>query len=80
MSKRRRGFPSEPQVKRGERVVHGDKLLEEKRGRKTIRAHVGAASGSSGVALRELFSSVLRQNALRSLIRRRLLGELSPRS
>lgn len=33
MSKRRKGFPSEAQVKRGVRVVHGDKLLEEKLGR-----------------------------------------------
>ncbi|MBI1346534.1 nucleic acid-binding protein [bacterium] len=33
MSKRRRGYPSETQVKRGLRVVHGDKWLEEKLGR-----------------------------------------------
>ena len=33
MSKRRKGFPSETQVKRGVRVVHGDKELEEKVGR-----------------------------------------------
>jgi uncharacterized protein YecA (UPF0149 family) len=33
MSKRRRGFPSETQVKRGERVVHGNNVLEEKLGR-----------------------------------------------
>jgi hypothetical protein len=33
MSKRRRGFPSEARVKRGLRVVHGDKVLEEKLGR-----------------------------------------------
>jgi uncharacterized protein YecA (UPF0149 family) len=33
MRKRRRGYPSETQVKRGVRVVHGDKLLEEKLGR-----------------------------------------------
>ncbi|MEQ1830093.1 MAG: SEC-C metal-binding domain-containing protein [Pirellula sp.] len=33
MSKRRRGFPSETKVKRGIRIVHGDKLLEEKLGR-----------------------------------------------
>jgi len=33
MNKRRRGFPSETQVKRGVRIVHGDKLLEEKLGR-----------------------------------------------
>jgi hypothetical protein len=30
MSKRRKGFPSETQVKRGYRVVHGDKELLEK--------------------------------------------------
>jgi len=33
MSKRRRGFPSETWVKRGLRIVHGDKRLEEKLGR-----------------------------------------------
>ncbi|MBA3388091.1 MAG: SEC-C domain-containing protein [Rubrobacter sp.] len=32
-SKRRRGFPSETHVKRGERIVHGDKELLEKLGR-----------------------------------------------
>jgi uncharacterized protein YecA (UPF0149 family) len=32
-SKRRKGFPSEAQVKRGERVVHGSKELVEKLGR-----------------------------------------------
>jgi len=32
-SKRRRGFPSETHVKRGERIVHGDKELVEKLGR-----------------------------------------------
>ena len=32
-SKRRRGFPSETHVKRGVRVVHGDKHLSEKLGR-----------------------------------------------
>ena len=36
MSKRRRGFPSETNVKRGVRIVHGDKLLEEKLGRKDL--------------------------------------------
>ncbi|MCB9874646.1 MAG: SEC-C domain-containing protein [Planctomycetaceae bacterium] len=36
MSKRRRGFPSETQVKRGVRVVHGGKLLEEKLGRNDL--------------------------------------------
>src|SRR6185312_12957509 len=33
MSKRRKGFPSETQVKRGVRVVHGEKELEERLGR-----------------------------------------------
>lgn len=33
MSKRHRGFSSERKVKRGVRIVHGDKLLEEKLGR-----------------------------------------------
>ncbi len=42
MSKRRKApkrieqGPSETQVKRGERVVHGDKLLEEKLGRNDL--------------------------------------------
>ena len=33
MSKRRKGFPSEARVKRGDRVVHGDKELAERLGR-----------------------------------------------
>ncbi|RTZ61745.1 MAG: hypothetical protein DSZ32_01255 [Gammaproteobacteria bacterium] len=32
-SKRRKGYPSETQVKKGHRVVHGDKDLIEKLGR-----------------------------------------------
>lgn len=32
MRKRRRGYSSETQVKRGTRIVHGDKLLQEKLG------------------------------------------------
>jgi hypothetical protein len=36
MNKRRRGFPSERQVKCGVRFVHGDKLLEEKLGRNDL--------------------------------------------
>ena len=36
MSKRRRGYPSETKVKIGLRVVHGDKLLEEKLGRNDL--------------------------------------------
>ena len=35
-SKRRRGFPSETGVKRGERLVHGDKELIEKLGRNDV--------------------------------------------
>jgi uncharacterized protein YecA (UPF0149 family) len=34
--KRRKGFPSETQVKRGGRVVHGDKELREKLGRNDL--------------------------------------------
>ncbi|MCW4234964.1 MAG: SEC-C metal-binding domain-containing protein [Candidatus Thiodiazotropha endolucinida] len=33
MNKRRKGYPSEIKVKRGDRVVHGDKELTEKLGR-----------------------------------------------
>jgi uncharacterized protein YecA (UPF0149 family) len=36
MSKRRRGFPSETKVKRGVRIVHGDKELTEKLGRNDL--------------------------------------------
>jgi uncharacterized protein YecA (UPF0149 family) len=36
MSKRRKGFPSETQVKRGLRIVHGDKELVEKLGRNDL--------------------------------------------
>jgi uncharacterized protein YecA (UPF0149 family) len=32
MSKRRKGFPSETKVKRGMRIVHGNKELSEKLG------------------------------------------------
>jgi len=35
-SKRRKGFPSETQVKRGVRVVHGQKELNEKLGRNDL--------------------------------------------
>jgi SEC-C motif len=35
-SKRRRGFPSESEVKRGDRLVHGDKELIEKLGRNDL--------------------------------------------
>lgn len=33
MSKHRKGFPSETQVKRGDRIVRGNKELSEKLGR-----------------------------------------------
>jgi uncharacterized protein YecA (UPF0149 family) len=36
ISKRRRGFPSETRVRRGVRVVHGDKELTEKLGRNDL--------------------------------------------
>jgi len=36
ISKRRRGYPSETVVKRGDRVVHGDKELTEKLGRNDL--------------------------------------------
>jgi hypothetical protein len=35
-SKRRGGFPSETKVKRGKRIVHGDKELVEKLGRNDL--------------------------------------------
>jgi hypothetical protein len=35
-SKRRKGYPSEAQVKRGQRVVHGTKELTEKLGRNDL--------------------------------------------
>ncbi|MCB1056779.1 MAG: SEC-C domain-containing protein [Acidobacteria bacterium] len=35
-SKRRKGFPSETNVKRGVQIVHGVKLLEEKLGRNDL--------------------------------------------
>ncbi len=35
-SKRRKGFPSETQVKKGVRIVHGNKELREKLGRKDL--------------------------------------------
>jgi len=35
-SKRRKGYPSETSVKRGLRVVHGDKELSEKLGRNDL--------------------------------------------
>ena len=45
MSKRRKGFPSETQVKLGVRIVGGNKLLEKNSGA-TIFAHATAANVS----------------------------------
>ena len=36
MAKRRKGFASETKVKRGARIVHGDKELSEKLGRNDL--------------------------------------------
>ena len=36
MSKRRKGYPSETRVKRGRRIVAGDKELVEKLGRQDL--------------------------------------------
>jgi hypothetical protein len=36
MSKRRKGYPSETNVRVGVRIVHGDKLLVEKLGRNDL--------------------------------------------
>ncbi len=36
MSKRKKGYPSETQVKCGDRIVHGDKDLTEKLGRNDL--------------------------------------------
>jgi uncharacterized protein YecA (UPF0149 family) len=36
MSKRRKGFPSETKVKRGQRIVRGHKELSEKLGRNDL--------------------------------------------
>jgi hypothetical protein len=40
MSKRRRGFPSESRVKRGDRVVHGNKELIRKAKSLVAKIHV----------------------------------------
>src|SRR5262245_7585339 len=50
-SKRRRGFPSETHVKRGDRVVHGDKeLLPPRSSVGRIHAHADLAAGSARAA------------------------------
>jgi hypothetical protein len=49
--KRRKGFPSETQVKRGPRFVHGDKELIEKLGRNDL------CSCGSGRRFQEVLSA-----------------------
>src|SRR5262249_38839634 len=51
-SKRRKGFPSETQVKRGIRVVHGNKELFEQLGRKDL------CPCGSGRSFQEVLSAV----------------------
>ena len=51
MSKRRKGFPSETRVKKGERIVHGDKELREKLGRNECLRRV--LSGSVPAAYKD---------------------------
>jgi hypothetical protein len=48
-SKRRRGFPSESRVKRGRRIVHGDKVLHEKRSRLAVGADVAQGGDGGGI-------------------------------
>lgn len=52
MRKRRRGFPSETNVKRGTQIVHGDKVLEEKLWRNDL-CPCGSRSNSKSVARSE---------------------------
>jgi len=52
MSKRRRGYPSEARVKRGQRIVHGDKTLQEKLGRNDP-CHCGSGRKFSSLLSRE---------------------------
>jgi hypothetical protein len=48
-SKRRKGFPSETRVKKGDRVVHGDKeLIRETRPQRPVPVRLGALV--SGIA------------------------------
>jgi hypothetical protein len=50
--KRRRGFPSETNVKRGDRVVHGDKELLPSRGSVgRTPVHADRADGSATAAV-----------------------------
>ncbi len=58
-SKRRRAFPSETQVKRGVRVVHGNKELSEKLGRNDL---CPCGSGHSFQELLPTLRSLRRQS------------------
>lgn len=57
MSKRRKGFPSETQVKRGDRVVHGHKELVEKLGRNDLCPCGSARSFQALLPAQRLFST-----------------------
>ena len=57
-SKRRKGFPSETRVKRGLRIVHGEKELQEKLGRNDP---CPCGSGRSFQKLLPAFRSLRRQ-------------------
>lgn len=50
MSKRRKGYPSETNVKRGDRTVHGTKELLEKLGRNDLCPCGSARSFSRSAA------------------------------
>lgn len=50
LSKRRRGFPSEKAVKKGNRVVHGEKELSEKLGKEDL------CPCGSGLSFQEVLS------------------------
>jgi hypothetical protein len=53
MRKRRCGFPSETHVRRGDRVVHGDKELIEKLGGEDLRpVRLGTPLSSGAAAIR----------------------------
>jgi hypothetical protein len=62
MSKRRKGFPSETQVKRGVRIVHGTKELVEKVGRNDLCPAVLASRSRSAAATPAAFDGVNRHH------------------
>jgi hypothetical protein len=56
-SKRRKGFPSEQRVKKGDRVVHGDKeLIREARPQRSVPVRLREVV--SGIAARDRASSM----------------------